>query len=163
MWYIFRLQRLVLNVLKCNTQCLTRVQAEVVIYHSALRNNIYKLVPFKVPEGPLCDKINQEYRKYLMNELHAVSDMPFSEDDAENLCAHFVKDVCFFLMDGGRILIAVCLMAYIFLQKSFSVKNYEFENSNVPKFLQAGMYKAYILLKKGGVIMSGLEAVVDLS
>lgn len=67
--------------------------AEVLVFHSLDRNNNYKLIALRIPEGPLCDKIQSEYRKYLMKDLHSVSDLPHSENNSEDLCPMFVKGV----------------------------------------------------------------------
>lgn len=39
----------------------------------------------------MCPRINKEYRKYLMNDIKDVSDFPFSDDVAEDLCEKFEK------------------------------------------------------------------------
>lgn len=63
------------------------------IFHSPSRNNDFKLMPVKVQEGPLCEKIAQEYRQYIMKDLHLVSDLPYSDDNKADLCPEFVKGV----------------------------------------------------------------------
>lgn len=75
------------------TDDMSKYTAEVEIYHSPQRNNIFKLLPFKVPLGPVCEKVNGEYRQYLIKDLHPVSDLPFSENDKEDLCPQFANGV----------------------------------------------------------------------
>lgn len=47
-------------------------------------------------------------------------------------------------------------------QKTYELKNYEFNKNNIPSFMQTGLYRVHILLKKDGIVQSGLEALVDL-
>lgn len=67
--------------------------AEVLIYHSPARNGDYKQIAPRIPEGPLCDKVRSEYRKYIMKDLKTVSDLPYSENSNEDLCPMFVVGV----------------------------------------------------------------------
>lgn len=55
---------------------------------------MFKLFPVNIPEGPMCPKVEKEYRMYLMKDLHDISDLPYSTDDSANLCEMFEKDVC---------------------------------------------------------------------
>lgn len=64
-------------------------KGEVKVYLSAIGNDQYVMSPLKIPRGPLCKKINEDYRKYLMKELSTASDLPNSDD--EDICPLFVK------------------------------------------------------------------------
>lgn len=63
---------------------LSKYMAEVRIAFSPKNDNSYQLSPISVPLGPLCDKMNNEYRKFLMKPLAAVSEMPNS--DTGDMC-----------------------------------------------------------------------------
>lgn len=45
----------------------------------------------KIVRDKLCTKFNNEYRKFLMNDLKETSDFPFSDNDADDLCEKFEK------------------------------------------------------------------------
>lgn len=66
-------------------------QAEVKYFHSANGGGAWTLAPIQLPRGPLCNKINADYRKYVMEDLHTVSDLPFTENALESLCDKFEK------------------------------------------------------------------------
>lgn len=61
------------------------------MYYSANGGNDWKMSPINLPSGSLCDKVNELYRKYLMEDMHKVSDFPYTEDAKEPLCDKFVK------------------------------------------------------------------------
>lgn len=61
------------------------------ILHSTNGGIDWKAAPIKLPRGKLCDKANDDYRKYLMADLHPVSDLPFSESKSETICDKFTK------------------------------------------------------------------------
>lgn len=65
------------------------LKAEVKLYVSTKGNDQYVLSPMKIPRGPLCGKANDEYRKFLMEELSKTSDLPNS--DAADICPLFEK------------------------------------------------------------------------
>lgn len=43
-----------------------------------------------MPSKPFCDSYNQEYRKYVMNDIHNYSNFPYSSDDSVDLCTLFL-------------------------------------------------------------------------
>lgn len=68
------------------------------MYYSETGSSKYTLSPFKIEKKPLCDFLNNEYRKYFMHRLAAAFEFPLSEDEDENLCTMFEKvRVKFFL------------------------------------------------------------------
>lgn len=67
----------------------TLLQVEVKVYVSSLGNDQYILYPFKISRTPVCKVINNEYRKYLMDEFTKTSDLPASNDD--DMCPLFLK------------------------------------------------------------------------
>lgn len=127
------------------------------VYVSAQGNGQYILSPLKIVRGPLCTRINDEYRKYLMKELKTTSDLPNS--DADNICPLFekVKSKAIWKI---RLKIHCIILT---LQKVYNVKDYLFATDNVPSFLQSGWYLAHILIyDKSGLLVSGLETTAHL-
>lgn len=59
------------------------------MYVSTKGNDEYVLSPMRVPRGPLCAKINDDYKKFAMPELSTTSDLPNS--DAADICPLFEK------------------------------------------------------------------------
>lgn len=53
-------------------------QAEVAVFRSARGNDAFQPSPIGVPNGALCDKMNVEYRKFVMGPIAETSDMPRS-------------------------------------------------------------------------------------
>lgn len=64
-------------------------KAEVKLYVSTKGNDQYVLSPMKLPRAPLCEKANNDYRKFIMKELSTTSDLPSS--DAADICPLFEK------------------------------------------------------------------------
>lgn len=127
-------------------------QLEMKWYISVSGNDQYILIPLKIQRGPLCTKVNAQYRKYLMKELASASDLPNS--DTEDLCPMFVK-VKHYTFNQNDIY-------FIFwpMQKTYLVKDYLFASERIPLFLQRGWYKLHILIydnEKSGTLVSGLH------
>lgn len=126
-------------------------KGEVKVYVSAKGNDQYILSPLKIPRGPLCSKINDDYRKFLMKELGTTSDLPSSDD--EDICPLFVK-----VNPTANKYEQKIDFVFLCLQKTYNVKDYLFATDNIPKFLQPGWYKVHIMISdKSGTLVSGLE------
>ncbi|KAJ6636976.1 hypothetical protein Bhyg_09702 [Pseudolycoriella hygida] len=69
---------------------LTGYEAELKIYHSAPDSSKFVLSPFKLPRIPIDKALNNDYRKYLMNQVHEFSDLPYSEDETEDIYPKFL-------------------------------------------------------------------------
>lgn len=67
------------------------IQAEIEFWHSAVGNNQWQLTPYRVPRKPICEFFNGEYKKLLMEDLHKVSKLPFSENDKEDICPQLLR------------------------------------------------------------------------
>lgn len=77
-----------------NTRTIQNVpslQAEVSVYYSSNGGNDWKVTPIKMPRGKFCERLENDYRKFVMKGLHAVSNMPYTEDPNEKLCPMFTK------------------------------------------------------------------------
>lgn len=59
------------------------------MYVSTKGNDDYVLSRMRLPRGPLCAKANDDYKKFLMQELSTTSDLPNS--DAADICPLFKK------------------------------------------------------------------------
>lgn len=66
-------------------------KTDVKMYYSANGGNDWKPSPINLGRGSLCTKINEIYRKYLMDDMHKVSNLPYTEDAKEPLCDKFEK------------------------------------------------------------------------
>lgn len=58
---------------------MSKYTCEMLIAYSAKNDNAFMRSPISVAEGRLCDKLNKEYRKYMMKPLADASDLPNSE------------------------------------------------------------------------------------
>lgn len=69
-------------------------QGEIALFYSAKGNGEWTGTPINLAPAPLCDKYNQEYRKFVMKPLASASDMP--DADSGDLCEIFeqVRCVC---------------------------------------------------------------------
>lgn len=65
------------------------LQVELKIWYSSDGNNPWIQSPIKVARDKLCPRINNEYRKYVMEDFKDISDLPYSNNEAEDLCAKF--------------------------------------------------------------------------
>lgn len=71
-----------------NKQFLSKM--EVKIFHSAYGNNQFTQLPFKLKQTSFYEAMNTYYRKFLMEELGPVSDMPFSKEENADLAAMMI-------------------------------------------------------------------------
>lgn len=55
--------------------------------HSSSGSNHYTALPYKLDPKPLCDSMNTDYRKLVMNELHPYSNFPYTEDENADICS----------------------------------------------------------------------------
>lgn len=147
------------------------------VYHSSNGGNDWKLSAVRLPRGPLCAKMNVEYRKFLMNELHKVSKLPYSEDINEDICPTIVKVRRRLLLNGQNIsnlvdddigsrnlnLEIFLILSFKYFQGDYELKNYMYDSNNNPKFLQSGLYKVQIISFLGNTMTGGVEVVVTLS
>lgn len=70
---------------------LDTIESELLIYHQAKGGNRFVLTPYKLPRGSICESLNKDYRKFLMHDLHTTSNLPFSDDQMEDLCPKFLS------------------------------------------------------------------------
>lgn len=59
------------------------------MFYSPNNNNQWVSSPLKIARGPLCAKINEDYRKFFMHDIHDSSTFPYSKDPSEDLCPLF--------------------------------------------------------------------------
>lgn len=67
------------------------IESELMIYHQAKGSSKFVLTPYKLPRGSICESLNKDYRKFLMNDLKEFSNLPFSDDMREDICPQFVN------------------------------------------------------------------------
>lgn len=65
------------------------IESELLIYHQPKGGNRFVLTPYKLPRGNICQSLNNDYRKFLMEDLHMFSNLPYSDDETEDLCQKF--------------------------------------------------------------------------
>lgn len=65
------------------------MQAELLVFHDPKLNGVYNQYPFKLARKSVCDMINVEYRKYIMNDLRDTTNLPYTSDKNANLCKMF--------------------------------------------------------------------------
>lgn len=64
---------------------------EINVDFSIDRNAPYIKSPIKIVRDSLCTKVNNDYRKYVMNDMHTKSNMPWTDDEGEDLCTKYEK------------------------------------------------------------------------
>lgn len=117
---------------------LHKYTAGVNIYYSQNGANAnFVRSPINIQSGPLCDKFNNEYRKFIMSQMAKSSDLPVA--DKGDMCE-------------------------LIEQRKYTVDNYIVEVGAVPKFLQKGVYRVEIWMKDPvQVVSSGLFVMLSLS
>lgn len=103
-------------------------QEEAKIYYSKNGNKAYTLTPFSIRRGPLCEKLNTEYRVFVMRPLSKASDMPCLEKG----------DIC-----------------PLFEQRTYMVDNWMLDASLLPRFMQSGFYKLVLILRNSTAAITG--------
>lgn len=117
-------------------------QVEVEIFFRSLGNNQFVKSPYGVSNKPLCDIINNEYRKSIMQDFHAASNFPYSKNPATDLCKLWVK-VRVYNNKNIAIVFNVCV---VFFQKKYTMNNYVFNKSILPAYLPNGLYKVLVYI-----------------
>lgn len=113
------------------------MQADMDIYYSPHGNMPYTMLPLKMANGPLCEKINNEYRTYLITEDAHSIDFPEVGDD----------DVYCGLLE----------------QRAYIVTNLELPRK-LPKFLNQGQYKCVLRIRdRAGTVTTGVSTIIQLS
>lgn len=69
----------------------TYIKVEVISLYSVDGNDPWVRSAVKIVRDKLCTKLNIEYRKFVMNDLKDKSDLPFSDNDDEDMCEKFEK------------------------------------------------------------------------
>lgn len=108
------------------------IESELLIFHQAKGGNRFVLTPYKLPRGAICSSLNQDYRKYLMADLHLYSNFPYSEDTMEDICPQFENT-------------------------KFELKDFIMTKATIPESMEYGTYKALAFMYKGDDLMNGLE------
>lgn len=116
---------------------LNKYSAGADIYFRRGGNAIFVRSPFNVLQGPLCAKLNFEYRIFLMGNMAKASDMPVADQG----------DMC-----------------QLIKQRKYTVSNYDAELGAAPKYLQKGVYRVVVWIKdENDVVTTGMHADVVLS
>lgn len=116
---------------------ISSIQAEMDVYYRRSESTAYSKLPIRMINGPLCDKINNEYRKYLMTE--EVEAAYFQEAVGDNYCVSLKR---------GTV---------------YTVDNMELPK-RLPMFLEKGLYRCELVVRdSNGTITSGMTTNMILS
>lgn len=121
----------------------SKYSAAATVSYSARNDNAFAKLPLSMPEGPLCDKLNNEYRRYLMKPLARASEM--LDADTGDLCELFEKVIEMTWMHSFHFMQILCSI-FLRIQKTYTVTNYELDTRTIPRFLQTGYYKVDVIV-----------------
>lgn len=128
------------------------------IWHSAQGNGKFVLTPYKIPRGPMCTSLNKDYRKFLMDDLKGVSNLPYSEDPLEDLCPQFYN-VCIKIINLFQPIIKLTI--FYFIQTKFELKDFIMSKSPIPSDFAEGTYKAIGYMFKGDVLENAIVIIIN--
>lgn len=144
-----------------NPKLIFFLKIEIASFHSAYGNNQFTQLPFKLNPTTFCEGMNIYYRKYLMEELVApISDLPFSKKSDTDLCTLFTP-VWYKTFNQKKKLFFIDI--HFVFKKKYTITNYIFDESRVPKIASNGLYKMVLSIKNGNKVVNGLIVVASLS